>query len=174
MQKKKWIIWFVCILFLLVLFVFGIYKMIQNINIDKEELQKQESSVQSHYAHFNEIATSFNEQKKKIDNLINAIYFTTLPEQNEKIIKELDAFRKVIEEMNKIANTLQKLCQATYVNQQINNYCASFLISYDTATTLYQDTVANYNTLIKQYNEWREGNNSKYEALLPYAVEVNE
>lgn len=170
MQKKKWIIWFACILFLFVLSSLGIYKIMQNIKIDKEELQKQESSVQENYARFNKVATSFNNQKKKIDSFIQEVYFTTLPEQEEKMVKELNTFREIIEEMNEIGKTLQELCQVTYVNQQINNYCTSFEISYDTARTLYKDTVANYNGLICQYNEWR-GDNSKYKELFSYEVE---
>ncbi len=173
MQKKNWIIWFICGAFLIIFLCFGIYKITQNIKKDKEEAQKQESSVQTNYAYFNEIAISFNEQKKKIDSLMQGVYYTTLPEQNEYIVAALDEFHKIIEKMDEVAKNLQDLCQVTYVNQQINNYCTSFLISYDTAVSLYQDTIADYNTLIEQYNEWRKSN-SKYEELFPYVVGENE
>ncbi len=167
MKNKKVIIIIAVILLVVIGIIFAISNVMNAIKKDAEQTQKQIEEINVLYENFNENAVLFNERKEAYDKLMDKVYYTTIPKENEKILTALQVYDQVIGEIIKDGNQLKEKCNVYYSDTETMQKCSSYKITYESAMTLFIADVKRYNTLVENYNEWTK-ENSEYKKISTY------
>lgn len=158
-MKNKKIIVFILVFFLILLGIaYGIFNVVDMLKKDAEQAENQMREIDLLYEQLNDNAILFNEKKKEYDALMKDIYYTTVPEQNDAIVKVLKEYDEIIANIQKNGNQLNEKCDVYYNNSETNQKCSSYKISYESAMTLFIADLRRYNTLVNDYNEWTKEN----------------
>lgn len=167
-MKNKKIIAIIMIITVIVLgMIFGIFHLVNSIKKDTEQAQLQMEEINVLYESLNKNAELFNLKKTEFDDLMDNIYYTTIPTQNESLLKIVKEYDEIIANIQKDGNDLEEKCSIYYTDSDIQQKCTSYKISYESAMTIFIADLKRYNNLVENYNNWTE-DNTGYKKISSY------
>ncbi len=168
-MKKKHVIIIIGLLTVILLSFVG-YNFIDQQKEKKLQNQEKITTMKNDYDLFSKEASHFNEIKANYDKKISNLYYSTLPDENETILKIIEEYQKSIKSITEIGNRIKENCELKIEKEDVNTICESYNTSYHTANEIYKQDMEKYKKLISDYNEWAK-DKSEYPKLKAFEEE---
>ena len=151
MGKKKGLI--LLIIGTVLVFLGLLLTVLEVMNNDKKEEEEKISELTTHYDKFMSYANKFNDVRKHYyDVVVNDLYNESVKDNYEIWIKELDDYKKLVDQIIEEATPLQTLCVGqVYNDKEINNNCEAYVINYETFMNYFMKDVEEFNKFITTY-----------------------
>lgn len=166
-MKRKNVILIIIGIFVVILLSFFGYNLIDKQKEKNLQTQEKITTMKNDYELFAKEATHFNEIKVNYDKKMNHIFYNTLPDENENILKIIEEYHSSLKNITKIGNRLKENCELNLKKEEVKTICESYKTSYNTANEVYKQDIEKYKKLILDYNEWAK-NDSEYKELKEY------
>ena len=99
----------------------------------------------------------------------NKIYYANLYKNSTLIQEKIKSCEEVVTKIQNKNETITKLCEKYYPNEDINNKCDNYKESYQKVNEIIKQDVDNYNKMVDKYNEWTK-TNTKYKQIEKYQL----
>lgn len=126
---------------------------------DKKNSELKEIEVNEYYKSFNETASNFNNQEEKYKEIIENIYYSTVKDEKEKLLKTIKEYDETLKKLTQEKEKLEKRCNIYYENIETRKKCDSYKISYEQAKQVFKNDIKLYNKLVEEYNAWTKTKN---------------
>ncbi len=159
MKKKYYFIIIGFILFLISIITI-IFILINNINKDKQKLNKKQEQINQEYNAFSNKTEDFKEIRNKFLTSLNENnFYETFSEVYVMLINNLENYEQVLDDIKSNSTNLVNNCQIVYNNSNTNKKCEAFNYNYNTLTKTFLSDVEIFNKKIEEYNNWAINNN---------------
>lgn len=165
-MKKKWLI----ISSIIIVIVIGIITIsvvfIKNFNEDREKTLKTMGEIKEKYKEFSPLVEAFSEERTKLYNAKEELFFLeTVEENKDAIVNLMVGYNDLVMSVHNSSEFLQKNCMRKYSNASTNNTCTLFKQGYEAVMNYYMTDVAMYNEFVSEYNMWLTENGVELEPL---------
>ncbi|MDD6223496.1 MAG: hypothetical protein PUB18_00660 [bacterium] len=150
MGMKRNIILAVCGFFCVFIgIVLGVAHAMQD---DKKQNDEAISSVLRYYQKLEVEANAFNEKKKEYAEIVlGDLYDESVLEEYSNWIQTIVDYQEIVDAIVEISQPLNQLCNQTYGDNDANNACKSYQISYETCMNYFVKDIEEFNTFIDSY-----------------------
>ena len=169
MSKKK-----IIIISLIVISILGIGLVIFNsVRVSKNN-EIVMNDIREGYNKLEKDIKSYNDVRSNLVNTVNSYYSSEMNEYYDKFVNILNSEKKLLGDIEKKVNKLDKLClDRLFKKSEVNNMCGKYKVYYETLNNIYINDINDVNNIIVNYNNEYNGELVEFSSDREY-VDYNE
>jgi hypothetical protein len=140
----------------------GVSSFVSGLKKDKEETYKRMDLVTDKFEVFNTNTTKFETFRDELyTEVLSNVYYDTMYSEDEAIKNKLSNYESLVDDLEKNASKLDKLCDDVYYpDSSINSKCTNYKSIYEQVVNYFVTDIKLYNKNVKTFNEYQANNNS--------------
>ena len=152
----------------------AIYAYVKTFKDARKEIVRKETLIADEignvYKTFYDKATELTENRDKfIEDMSNYfVFYSSMPDEYEKMIKEINKYETLIKESEDISSYLNDKCKTTYSVKEANEKCYAYYINLESSINVFIGDIEYFNSKIEEYNKWIETENKSVIATKQY------
>ena len=140
----------------------GVSSFLLGLQQDRQQTYKRIEVVNDNFKVFNDNTTAFENARDELykDVLAN-VYYDTMAETDAAVKTKLSNYENLVDELEKNAKSLEKLCDEVYYpDSEANSKCNNYKIIYEQVVNYFVSDISVYNKNVKSYNAYQKSLNS--------------